>query len=57
MKTVLIMVEFTVDIPDNIDPNEVTFEIPLDAIRVDSWLEDKHDIGKVIAYETQEYNE
>jgi len=48
------MVEFNVSIQDDEEPNDITFEIPYESIRVDG---SKRDIGKVTSYCTQEYIE
>lgn len=51
-QTVTLEVQFKVKIPKDVDPNIVTFEIPIEQIRVDG---DRQDIGTVLSYCTQEY--
>jgi hypothetical protein len=55
MKTVDIMVEFRVSIPDDSDPDSITFDIPMESVRVDS--DQQHGVGKLVSYCTQEYVE
>ncbi len=55
MRTVDIMVEFRVSIPDDVDPDSITFDIPVESVRVDS--NSIMGVGKLLSYCTQEYVE
>ena len=54
-KRVLFMVEFTVEMEASVDPDDVTFHIPMTDVLPQSW--DGKTIGKLIAYCTQQYPE
>jgi hypothetical protein len=59
MNTVTITIDFTVEIPDHIDPDSLRFEIPIEDVRVDHCV-DEDSIAplpgaRVTGYCTQEY--
>lgn len=54
MKTLTISVDFVVSVPEGIEPNDITFDIPIESVRVDS-LTDGEGIGVLTGYCTQEY--
>ena len=55
LKKVAITTDFTVEIPDHVDPNEITFEIDLATVRVDHMSDGPIPGAKVLSYCTQEY--
>ncbi len=55
-KTVTLMVEFTVEVAASVDPNQITFDIPVEQVKVQS-LETGKTVGVLKQYCTQEYFE
>lgn len=54
-KTVKMMVEFDVEIEDEEDPQQITFDIPIEKIIPSNW--DGPIKGRVTGYTTQDYAE
>jgi hypothetical protein len=57
-KRVTLSVDFVVDIDEDVEPNDVTFEIPLEKmIPMDCNGSGRKRVGRVRSYTTQEYFE
>jgi len=56
MKQVTLSVDFVVELEDNVEPDAVTFEIPIEKIvPMDFERSGTNSVGKVLGYTTQQY--